>query len=250
MSTISKKDSIPLLSKNEASHISNTNVNQKHWTTLKVCLIFLFGCVFGIIASNADRWIKQSNQSDSSSTVANFGHEMYQYFKINKQWRQMYFNWGSWGGIPIPVMNAAQTLYDNIADCPDCYFSFNRVNLLTETLQLMAQYLGIKDPQDLVFIDNASQGISTILRSISEMLYNIKCSGNTTCKILTFNTAHPVVQNTVEFIDNSMSSPLSQEIVFNVTFSMLTNTTELLNGLRIFIEEQNNQNTTIYMASI
>ena len=115
----------------------------------------------------------------------------------------------------------------------------------------MAEYLGVDDWHDLVFVDNASQGISTIFRSISERLYNTKCSGNTTCKILTFNTAHPSVQNTVEFIDNSMASPTPQEVVFNVTFSMLTNTTELLQELRIFInEQQNNENTTIYMASI
>ena len=114
----------------------------------------------------------------------------------------------------------------------------------------MYTFLGISDWQDLVFIDNASQGISTILRSLYEVLYNTKCTGNTTCKILTFNTAHPVVQNTVEFLDNSMSSPMSQEIVFTVTFPMLTNTSLLLEALEEFIEEQNNQNTTIYMASI
>ena len=101
-----------------------------------------------------------------------------------------------------------------------------------------------------MFIDNASQGISTILRSLFENLYHTKCIGNTTCKILTFNTAHPVVQNTVEFLDNNMASPMSQEIVFDVTFPMLTNTSLLLEGLRDFIEEQNNMNTTIYMASI
>ncbi len=38
------------------------------------------------------------------------------------------------------VMIEAQTLYNNIAECPNCYFSFDRVNLLTETLQLMAEY--------------------------------------------------------------------------------------------------------------
>ena len=36
-----------------------------------------------------------------------------------------------------------------------------------------------------------------------------------------------------------MASPVSQEIVFDVTFPMLTNTSLLLDGLRAFIEEQN-----------
>ena len=58
---------------------------------------------------------------------------MYQYFGINKEWRAMYSNWESWGG----------QLYDTIADCPNCCFIVDRSNLLVETLQLMAKYLGI-----------------------------------------------------------------------------------------------------------
>ena len=40
-------------------------------------------------------------------------------------------------------MYAAKELYDTVADCPNCYFSFDRSNLLQKTLQLMAEYLGL-----------------------------------------------------------------------------------------------------------
>lgn len=120
----------------------------KRCSTFQLCILFIFGAVFGVITSNLDRFIdfiNDSNDSNASSTpqIPNFGHEMYQYFDLNKDWRTMYFNWGSWGGIPTPVMDQAKQLYDEIADCPNCYFSFDRSNLLVETLQAMAKYLGI-----------------------------------------------------------------------------------------------------------
>ena len=120
----------------------------KQCSILQLCLLFIFGSIFGVIISNMDRfitWIDDSSNSGSTSPpqVPEFGHGMYEYFELKEEWRSMYFNWGSWGGIPKPVMNAAQELYDTIANCPNCYFSFDRSNLIEETLQLMAQYLGI-----------------------------------------------------------------------------------------------------------
>ena len=118
-------------------------------------------CVAAVIVSNIDRLIFTDNNEESDVSPfdpnKSFGHEMLEYFELDKEWSHSYFNWGSHGGIPIYVMEAAQKLYERIANCPQCFFSIDRENEIYETLQLLAEYLGIEDWDDLVFVENASQ---------------------------------------------------------------------------------------------
>ncbi len=212
-------------------------------------------CVVAVLASNMDRIVTaiKTDENDSDAPFDSdkeFGHEMLDHFALNREWAPMYFNWGNNGGIPIYVMEAAEKLYRSIADCPECFFSFDRQNELTQSLQLLAEYLGIEEWEDLVFVDNASQGINTVLRSLSAMLWSTKCSGNTSCSVLRFNTAYPMVRNAVQWFDASIASTKPQEIVFDLTLEMLRNTSFLLDNLRQFIQVQNNVNNSIYLAFI
>ena len=253
--------------------------DERKWSTFQLVLISFVICVLSVIVSNLDRLIfdKDNQESDSTSPPfdpnKSFGHEMLDYFELDEEWSSMYFNWGSHGmifyiyyvndcnlfsnindirsgGIPTYVMEEAQTLYDRIATCPQCYFNLNREDELSQTLQLLAEYLGIQDWEDLVFVDNASQGINTVLQSLSSRIWGEKCTGNTTCKVLRFSTSYPMVRNAVQWFDASPLSPIPQEIVFDITLQQLTNATLLLQDLREFIEMENNGNNTIYLAFI
>lgn len=76
----------------------------------------------------------------------------------------------------------------------------------------LGAYVG-SDPQDVVFVDNASHGINAVLRSI--MAATCRARSGTRSKVLYLDTAYRMVQNTLLWttgIDHD------QRIVLNVTY--------------------------------
>eukprot|EP01083_Nonionella_stella_P225504 801650_1 len=189
-------------------HKGHESEEYKRWSTTQLIFICIIIALTAILASNLDDESSSSNDIPSS-----FGHEMYSYFEFTQEGNRD-LNWGSYGGYPISIRQQIDDLHSHILNDMLLYQMLERPTLQRETLQLLAEYLGIENWEDLVFVDNASHGINAIIRSLQEFLYNNNCYEiyndstlyNKTCKILQFNTAYPMITETLWYINNNLGS--------------------------------------------
>lgn len=95
---------------------------------------------------------------------------------FGKQFREKYFNFdtnfiplnhGSFGATPKPVAEYQLQVMKEYMKNPDKYLRFTMVELLEKALASIAPYLGIlpKDSKNYVFVENATSGVNTVLRS-------------------------------------------------------------------------------------
>ena len=112
-------------------------------------------CVLGLLAL--------SYASVASADPPQFGHQLVQLFAMNSSYINL--NHGSYGVVPR-VVTAAMYKFDALTEeCPDCFYRYNARPLLSNVLNSLAHYVSA-DPADVVFIENASEGVNTIIRSM------------------------------------------------------------------------------------
>ena len=157
-----------------------------------------FACVLGLLAL--------SDATASHSNPPQFGHQLIKLFAMNSSYTNL--NHGSFGVVPRSVtaaMYAPQILpavvccnilhmykWDALTEeCPDCFYRYNARPLLSNVLNSLAQYVSA-DPADVVFIENASEGVNTIIRSMRVP------AGK---KLLFLNTAYGMVKNVMQYVD-------------------------------------------------
>ena len=77
-----------------------------------------------------------------------------------------FLNHGSFGACPIPVLEAQTRLRDRLERGPVQFLLRELDELATSARAETATFVGV-DPDDLVFVPNATTGVNTILRSLS-----------------------------------------------------------------------------------
>jgi len=77
-----------------------------------------------------------------------------------------FLNHGSFGACPIPVLEAQTRLRDRLERGPVQFLLRELDELVASALAETANFVGV-DPDDLVFVPNATTGVNTILRSLS-----------------------------------------------------------------------------------
>lgn len=116
-----------------------------------------------------------------------FGHQLVNLFAMNATYINL--NHGSFGVVPR-VVTADMHRWDALTEeCPDCFYRYTARPLLSNVLSSLARYVSA-DPADVVFIENASEGVNTIIRSIHVP------AGK---KLLFLNTAYGMVKNVMQY---------------------------------------------------
>jgi len=77
-----------------------------------------------------------------------------------------FLNHGSFGACPTPVLEAQTRLRDRLERGPVQFLLRELDELVASALAETANFVGV-DPDDLVFVPNATTGVNTILRSLS-----------------------------------------------------------------------------------
>ena len=106
--------------------------------------------------------------SVSSTSTSNFGHAMLPYFYHNFT----QFNHGAYGGTPIPVIKAqfeyVSTMESNLENWMNGATGYRQC--IGAARQLLANITKVKDANDTVLVDNATEGINVILRTLEPPL--------------------------------------------------------------------------------
>lgn len=77
-----------------------------------------------------------------------------------------YLNHGAYGACPTEVLAKQRELQDQLERQPVRFMQRERLQLLQEARAKMAEFVGA-DPQDAVFVNNATAGVNAVLRSLS-----------------------------------------------------------------------------------
>ncbi len=101
-----------------------------------------------------------------------------------------FLNHGSFGACPIPVLEAQTRLRDRLERGPVQFLLRELDELATSARAETATFVGV-DPDDLVFVPNATTGVNTILRSLSFE------AGD---ELLTTNHEYNACRNAMEFV--------------------------------------------------
>ena len=74
-------------------------------------------------------------------------------------------NHGSYGSPPLSVLKTATATRMHIEANPDAWFRYEMCSALDKVRSKIAAYVGA-DTDDVVFVDNASHGVNSVLRSL------------------------------------------------------------------------------------
>jgi len=121
------------------------------------------------------------------------------------------FNYGSFGAAPNEVLKVHRQLTERAESSPEVWFR-DPVNgyraLLAKARSSLGKYLNA-DPNDLVFVENASAGVNATLRSLKFK------PGD---KVLITNTAYPMVKNLLTYLKQKDGIEVVEvPIIFPVT---------------------------------
>lgn len=138
---------------------------------------------------------------------------------FGSEFRKKYFNFepdfvplnhGSFGATPKPVAEYQMQVMNDCMKNPDKYLRFTMVDLVKKALDSIAPYLGInaEDSENYVFVENATSGVNTVLRS-----YPFK-KGDA---IIYCTTTYGACSNSVLFIQELMGI---ETAVINLTYPL------------------------------
>jgi len=144
-------------------------------------------------------------------------------------------NHGSYGAPPLSVIEMQREWQTRVERNPDRFFRYDMYNELDRVRKQMAMYLGVH-AEDLAFVENASEGMNTVLRSLFP-------TSSTRNKILFLNTAYQMVKNTIYYVSDTPSFGDSY-IQINITFPT---TSDAIVDLLVGALEQNAE--SVFLAS-
>ncbi|KAJ7757543.1 PLP-dependent transferase [Mycena metata] len=136
-------------------------------------------------------------------TPPKFGHAMLEYFPFDAGYINL--NHGSYGSLPIPVVDACKAMDAEAESNPDRWIRFTYYPRLTNVRERVAALIGAKT-DECVLVPNASHGISTVLRNIEWQKDDI---------IVTFNTTYGSVARAARYISDAPPHPTVSELVLH-----------------------------------
>ena len=92
-----------------------------------------------------------------------FGHRLRDRFQLGAGFVQL--NHGSYGATPIAVEEACRGHRRAMEESPELWFRRDVFTHLDAVRERMAAFVNAEDADDLVFVDNASDGVNAVLRS-------------------------------------------------------------------------------------
>jgi selenocysteine lyase/cysteine desulfurase len=140
--------------------------------------------------------------SAASESAGSFGHSLLSQFAFREGYTNL--NHGSYGSAPLVVTASANNWTTWMESCPDAYFRFDIWGQLTAVRQRMAAYIGATNASDVVFVENASNGVNAVLQSLAR-------HAPPNAKFLYLNTAYYMVKMVMGFVEPQ------NRIVVNVT---------------------------------
>lgn len=127
------------------------------------------------------------------------GHVLLRNFSFPEGWTNL--NQGSYGACPVEVRRAREAYRAEMDDSPEAFFRVGfgeqgrqprAWELYKRARDALAEYLNV-DPEDLVLVENASEGINAVLRSIARFLKPGK-------SMLYLDTAYGMVKTTLKYL--------------------------------------------------
>jgi len=139
------------------------------------------------------------------STDSPFGHKLLSLFQMDPEYTNL--NFGSYGSVPVQI-GAMQTKWEQFIELnPDVWFRYDLYSEMDKVRDKLAQYVNC-DPLDLAFVENASEGVNAILRSIHPYL-------PPTAKIMILDLAYGMVKSVLSYLEKTYRI---QVIQVNITF--------------------------------
>ncbi|KAJ7622511.1 pyridoxal phosphate-dependent transferase [Roridomyces roridus] len=131
-----------------------------------------------------------------------FGHAMLKYFAFDPDYVNL--NHGSYGSLPLPVLEACNKLTLRVESNPDLFVRVEQTALITKCRTQIAEFVGAK-VNEIVLVRNTSHGINTIMRSFE---WN---SGDV---IVVCSTTYDAMRGLARFLHDTPTGPdLSQFVV-------------------------------------
>jgi len=72
---------------------------------------------------------------------------------------------GSYGSLPRPVGEAYKKLVDQAESNPDLFHRIDYEPMLVDVRKQLAKFIGVKDHDEVVLVQNTSNGLNTVLRN-------------------------------------------------------------------------------------
>jgi len=107
--------------------------------------------------------LTKSDDSELPPSNVEFGHALKRYYEFKEN--HMNLNHGSFGASPKFVTNARQEYIKDFESKPDFFLNFTHPKILENRQIQLSQYVDA-DPQDLVFVKNATEAATYILKSL------------------------------------------------------------------------------------
>ncbi len=123
-----------------------------------------------------------------------FGHETLRLFGLDAGYTNL--NHGSYGALPLAVSGALRRYEARMEANPDRWFRREVYGRMDAVRAQLASYLGA-DPEDVVFVPNASHGINAVLRSRD--LGKLLSRGGRGSRVLFLSTAYKMVRNALKY---------------------------------------------------
>lgn len=142
-----------------------------------------------------------------------FGKHMLSQFPLDPEFTNL--NFGSFGSPPNYVLEKMRSYQVQMDFNPDFWFRVTIDEKLKELRALLSKFVNCP-PEDLVFIQNASDGVNAILRSMITKQE----------KILMFDIAYPMVHGTLAYLKE----------VFQIEIEKITVNNEILNSDDLILE--------------
>ena len=101
-----------------------------------------------------------------------------------------FFNHGSYGACPLPVLEAQQRLRSQLERQPLRFFMREYEALLDAARSQLAAFVGA-DADELVFVPNATTGVNAVLRSAYSSTRERSRQGS--CCVMPWKSRHPVL---------------------------------------------------------
>ncbi|KAF8999306.1 pyridoxal phosphate-dependent transferase [Cyathus striatus] len=130
-----------------------------------------------------------------ASSPPPFGKKLKDYFNLDPTYVALHN--GTFGTTPIPVLQAANTLSDQIETNQDLFHKLSYMPLLKSAREQVAKLIGART-DEVVFVTNASMGVTTILRNFEWEEGDV---------IIVSNTTYGSVYKTAQYLSDTPPHP-------------------------------------------